>query len=98
MKIVKENNFSDIFPMKIKCKRVVDRYGLAYGEEKDFCGSELEIEADDIKKHRWSKYPDYSGIDYGVICPVCGKFISINEDSIPSLILKRAEEIQLGQN
>lgn len=49
MKIIKKNNFSGIFPMKIACKRVVDEYGFAYGKREDFCGSELEVDADDIK-------------------------------------------------
>lgn len=96
MKIIKENNFSDIFPMKIACKRVTDEYGFAYGNKEDFCGSELEIEPDDIKKHKWSKYPDYSGIDYGVICPVCGQFISIEENKIPKYVTEKAKEVYIG--
>lgn len=95
MKVIKENNFTDIFPIKVTCKRVTDEYGFAYGKKEDFCGSELEIMADDIKKHKWSKYPDYSGIDYGVICPVCGQFISINENKIPKYVIERAEEISI---
>lgn len=95
MKVIKENKFSDIFPMKINCKRITDEYGFAYGKENDFCGSELEVEISDIKKHKWSKYPDYNGIDYGVICPICGQFIPINEDNIPKKVLERAEEINL---
>lgn len=95
MKVIKENKFSDIFPMKIKCKRITDEYGFSYGKENDFCGSELEIEISDIKKHEWSKYPDYSGVDYGVICPMCGQFIPINEDNIPKNVLERAEKINL---
>ena len=96
MKVIEENRFSDIFPMKIKCKRVVDEYGFAYGKKNDFCGSELEIESGDIKKHKWSKYPDFSGTDYGVVCPICGQFIVIGEDVIPKYILKSAEEILIG--
>ena len=34
MKVIEENRFSDIFPMKIKCKRVVDEYGFTYGKKK----------------------------------------------------------------
>ena len=93
MKIIKENNFSGIFPMKIACKRVVDEYGFAYGKREDFCGSELEVDADDIKKHKWSKYPDYSGTDYGVICPICGQFITIDESKIPKCVIDTVEEI-----
>lgn len=97
MKIIKENNFTNIFPMKIKCKRVVDIYGFSYGEEKDFCGSELEIEANDIKKHDWFKYPNYEGTDYGVVCPICKQFVVIEKDKIPSNILSNAEEIYLSE-
>lgn len=95
MKVIEENNFSNVFPMKIKCKRVVDEYGFAYGKQNDFCGSELEIEASDIKKHKWSKYPDYSGIDYGVICPICKKFVVIDMHKIPKLVLEKAEGISI---
>ena len=96
MKVLKENNFTGIFPMKITCKRFVDEYGFAYGKKEDFCGSELEIDSNDIKKHKWSKYPDYSGTDYGVICPVCGQFISIDKNKIPKYVIENAEEIRIG--
>lgn len=93
MKVIKENRFSNTFPMQIKCKRVVDEYGFSYGQERDFCGSELEVVADDIKKHEWFKYPNYEGTDYGVVCPVCGKFIVIDEREIPQKILDNTEEL-----
>lgn len=96
MKILKKNMFSNIFPMKITCKKSVDQYGFTYGDDKDFCGSELEIDMSDIKKHGWEKYPDYSGIDYGVICPVCGKFITIDRKLLPEYTLKNATEIRLN--
>lgn len=96
MQVIQENIFSDIFQMQIKCKQVKDEYGFSYGKEKDFCGSELEIEAEDIKKHKWFKCPDYKGTDYGVICPVCGKFIVIDEKEIPKKILDNAEEVRLN--
>lgn len=96
MKVIKENNFTNAFPMKIICKRVVDRYGFSYGDEKDFCGSELEINAEDIKKHGWFKYPNYTGVDYGIICPVCKQFVVMQKDKIPSKVLNNAEEILLG--
>lgn len=95
MKIINKDNFSNTFPMRIICKRVVDEYGFAYGKEKDFCGSELEIEIEDIKKHGWFKYPFYEGVDYGVICPVCGKFIVVDKKVIPDKVLNNAEEIRL---
>lgn len=54
MKVIKENKkFENVFPMRIKCQIMVDEYGYSYGKEVDFCGSELEIEAEDIKKHHW---------------------------------------------
>lgn len=96
MKILKKNDFCSVFPMEIKCERILDKYGLSYGEPKDFCGSELEISAEDIKRHDWFKYPDCEGIDYGVICPVCKRFIVIQTDKIPNVILENAESIKLN--
>ena len=96
MKVIKENHFENTFPMRIQCKRVVDCYGFVYGNTADFCGSELEIEAEDIKKHPWSKYPDYSGLDYGVKCPVCGKFVVVDSKLIPEKIKKEAKEIVIS--
>lgn len=96
MKVVKQNYFPNIFPLRVKCERVVDSYGFSYGEEKDFCGSELEVSAEDIRKHDWFKYPIYEGTDYGVICPVCGQFIVINRNNIPNQIKDNAEEIRIS--
>ena len=96
MKIINRAGNYGIFPMTVTCKRVVDEYGFSYGKEKDFCGSELEIEADDIKKHPWFKYPYYEGVDYGVVCPVCGKFIAIDKDTLPIGVLNMAEKIKLS--
>lgn len=95
MKVIKKGNYNNVFPMKIVCHQVVDKYGFAYGKANDFCGSELEIEAEDIKKHKWDKYPDYSGTDYGVACPVCGKFIVVDTSEIPIQVLNDAEEISV---
>ena len=36
MKIIKRRGDYGMFPMNITCKRVVDEYGFAYGDEKDF--------------------------------------------------------------
>lgn len=96
MKIIKENKFPSIFPMQIKCKINIDTYGFSYGRAKDFCDSEIEINAEDIKKHKWSKYPDYKGTDYGVVCPVCGQFIVIDKNKIPKSVLSNADEIYLN--
>ena len=98
MKIIKVGNFDNVFPMTITCQKVVDQYGFSYGDTKDFCGSEIEIEAEDVKAHKWDKYPDYSGVDYGFICPVCGKFIVVDKNLIPKKILDAAEEICVGNN
>lgn len=97
MKILRENSFPFTFPMKVTCKQVKDEYGFSYGNSIEFCGSELEIEEIDIKKHGWFKYPDYGGIDYGVVCPVCGKFIVIDKDLLPTSVKENTEEIYLCQ-
>lgn len=96
MKVVSESNFSGIFPMRVKCEKVVDMYGFSYDSQNDFCGSELEVDAADIKRHGWFKYPCFKGIDYGVICPVCGQFIAIDENRIPKRVRNGAEEIRLS--
>jgi len=96
MKVIERKNFDNIFPMTVTCQRVEDAYGFAYGDKKDFCGSTLEVEAEDIKKHSWQKYPDYAGTDYGVICPVCHKFVVIDTKLIPDNILKSARETRVG--
>lgn len=90
MKVIKANYFGDLFPMQLTCRRVVDKYGFDYGKEKDFCHSELEIEADDIRRVNWSKYPCFEGTDYGVECPVCGRFVVIDENLLPEKIKKEA--------
>ena len=95
MKIISKKNYDHVFPMKIKCSQVRDEYGFSYGKVEDFCGSELEIDANDIKKHKWFKYPNYVGIDYGVLCPVCGKFIVIDAAELPNAILESAEEVSV---
>lgn len=95
MRVIKENNFKNVFPMRVTCKQVMDRYGYHYGDVNDFCGSELEIDAKDIKKHSWEKYPDMSGVDYGVICPVCGKFIAVPDEDLPRKIKEDAKEVRL---
>ena len=95
MKIINQSYNYGAFPMVVKCKQVIDEHGFSYGEEKDFCGSELEIDMNDIKEHPWFKYPNYTGTDYGVICPVCGNFIVIDKQSIPVSALRQAERITI---
>lgn len=96
MKVIKENHSFGVFPMNIVCQKVEDEYGFAYGKKHDFCGSELEITAEDIMVHYWTKYPDYQGKDYGVKCPICGQFIVINPYIIPELVKNSAKEIKLS--
>lgn len=96
MKVLKENH-GNVFPMEIECKYVADQYGFGNGNPPDFCHSILEVEESDIKKHPWFKYPDYEGTDYGVICPVCGNFVAIDEKKLPKLVKEKAEKISLGR-
>ena len=99
MKIIKKNEkFENTFPMTIVCEQVKDKYGYTYGEKVDFCGSELEIEASDIKRHDWEKYPATSGTDYGVVCPVCGRFLMLDADKLPQKVKDEAPSIRLGHN
>ena len=88
MKIIEVGNFNNLFPMRVKCERIVDENHFSYGAIKDFFGSILEVEVDDIERKDWSKYPDFHGHDYGITCPVCGKFIPISEDILPESIIK----------
>ena len=97
MKVINQGNYNDTFPMKLVCKRVTDKYGFGYADSKDYCGSLLEVDESDIKKHKWFKYPDYNGIDYGVICPICGNFIVVEKSNIPNNVLDKAEEILLNK-
>lgn len=94
MKVLKENH-GNVFPLEVECQRVEDSHGFGYGPAPDFCHSILEVEESDIKKHPWFKYPDYEGIDYGVICPVCGKFVVIDEKKLPKSAKENAEKISV---
>ena len=93
MKII-ENNSKRDFPIRVTCEQVRDRYGYTYGNPNDFCGSILEIEAADIKKHSWTKFDD-CGVDYGVACPVCGKFIMLDPDILNTQIKRDAPEVRI---
>jgi hypothetical protein len=95
MKVIEVGNYGQKFPMIVRCKMVRDQYGFTYGDEKDFCGSQIEIEKEDVKRHEWFKYPNYSGTDYGFICPVCKRFVVVDKKKLPKNILDSAEEIFL---
>lgn len=90
MKVLNERHVSDYFPMKFTCQEVKDTYGFSY--DGNFCGSELEIEEEDLFKREWFKYPDYNGIDYGVFCPVCGSFVVVDVSSVPKCILEKCKD------
>lgn len=96
MKVIKENH-GTAFPMKIECKQTKDDFGFSYGDAVDFCHSILEVEEKDIKKHPWYKYPNYEGIDYGVVCPVCKHFVVIDNDKIPKSVKEKAKEVSISQ-
>lgn len=95
MKVI-ENNSNKSFPRRIVCKMVRDKMGYSYGNINDYCGSVLEIEASDIKRHNWSRY-DERGTSFIVICPVCGGWIEIEPDTLTSTTKAEAEEIQRGR-
>lgn len=95
MKVVGEA-VNSIFPMRVRCEQVEDEYGYTYGKAIDFCGRELEIEESDVKKHKWFKYPETHGTDYGVKCPCCGQFVMIPEDKLPRYVKEKAQEVLLG--
>ena len=97
MKILERKNehISNVFPIKCKCHYQKDGYNLRYGDAKDYCGSELEIDASDIVKHPYSRYPNISGDDYGYICPVCKHFIPIDIKNIPVEVMYNAPEISV---
>lgn len=93
MKII-ENNAKSNFPIRVICEQIRDKYGYTYGAKNDFCGSVLEIEASDIKKHPWTIFDD-SGIDYGVACPVCGRFIMLDEDTLNAQVKQEAPVVRV---
>jgi len=91
MKVISVGNHSHVFPMRVICKQVTDEYGFSYGDAVDFCGSELEIEASDIRKRSWYKYPETCGEDYGITCPICKGFVPIKKKLLPKFVLENAE-------
>ena len=48
-----------------------------------------------MKKHLWFKYPDNRGVDYGIVCPVCRMFTTIDADKLPRHVKERAREVSL---
>jgi hypothetical protein len=78
MKILKERK-----PFE-EWKRIVNCTGGDWNQgDKVPCGSTLQIDSNDLIKRKWFKYPDYEGVSYGFICPVCGCFTNLNENELP---------------
>lgn len=82
MKVIVEREAS--WKLEVDCKK------SDWREDKLHCGSTLEVNQDDIVYREWSKYPDESGKDFGVICPVCGCFVKIEVHFLPEAIMAQA--------
>lgn len=82
MKILNQRYAGDNWSMKVDCS------GYGWHQENAPCTSNLEIDANDLLKREWSKYPDESGIAYGFVCPLCNCFTEIQlkiDDNIKKL-------------
>ncbi len=95
MKILVNNYENTDFKLQVLCKQTEDKYGYIYGNAEDFCGSTLEVEADDIREHCWSKgwSAPISGKSYVVVCPLCGEWIEISAEKIPKTVRDNARRI-----
>lgn len=91
MKVIRQGS-GENWTMQVLCETTHDEYGFTRDADKEHCKSILEINKDDVKAHPWFKYPDYSGIDYTVICPVCGCEVCLDESKIPSYVIKLAKD------
>ena len=87
MKILKEKK-----PLENWSEVVICTGGSWNQNGKVPCGSSLEINADDLLARNWSKYPNYSGTDYGVICPVCHCFTELKEDKLTNELKNIAKD------
>lgn len=96
MKIIENNSHKNGFPRRVTCEFTRSADGYYYDERNNYCGSVLEIESTDIRKHHWQKYYD-SGDSYVVVCPVCGCWIEIDPHTLSCNIKANAEEIQRGR-
>lgn len=56
------------------------------------CGSDLEIDKNDLLVRGWFKYPDMEGKNYGFICPICGCFTEIDESKLDKNLKKCATD------
>lgn len=96
MKIIEDNSQKNSFPRRVTCEFTRSPDGYYYDEGNDYCGSVLEIEASDIKKHEWQKYYE-KGTSYVVVCPLCGCWIELDPDTLPRAVKEKAEAIQRGR-
>lgn len=81
----------DTYEAEIVCKQYKDKTGC-WGQESDYCGAVLSIDESDICYRNWKEliFSSETQTDYGVICPCCGSFIQIPEQSIPKLVRNKA--------
>lgn len=89
MKIIQERTPFENWNLEVECT------GKNWNQDnKTPCGSVLEINANDLIKREWSKYPDYSGIDYGFICPVCKCFTEIDQENLSDNLKSMAKDFK----
>jgi len=87
MKVLQERKPFEDWTLEITCTG-----GNWRQEGKVPCNSMLEINADDLVKRKWFKYPDYEGIDYGFICPICGCFTNLDEKNLTKYLRDMAKD------
>lgn len=89
MKIIQERTPFEDWKLEVECT------GKNWNQDNKIpCGSWLEINANDLIKREWSKYPDYGGIDYGFICPVCQCFTEIDQQNISDNLKNMARDFK----
>lgn len=96
MKIIEDNYTTANFSRRITCEFARSPDGYYYDEGNNYCGSVLEIEASDVKRHNWAKYYR-AGTSYVVVCPLCGCWIELDPDTLPRVVKEKAEPIQRGR-
>jgi len=87
MKVIHAKKPFENWTLEIKCTG-----GNWRQDKKVPCGSLLEINANDLIKRAWFKYPDDGGTDYGFICPICGCFSEINKNLLTEHLKNMAKD------
>jgi len=87
MKILKERKPFEDWMLEVNCTGKNWNQG-----DKVPCGSTLEINADDLIKRAWFKYPDDGGINYGFVCPICGCFTEIDDKHLNEHLKNMAKD------